>query len=139
MSAHESGKQPLSLNAWRTLAEHRIEAAVREGAFENLKGFGQPLPEIDASDQNWWLKQKCRDEGLQVLPPALELKRDVESELRSLQSRWKKMSQAEVSVSIKRINSMIEKRSYSIGWGPSSDVQTLDESLLLEQWRQTRH
>ena len=46
-------------NAFRRLAERRIEEAMREGKFENLAGFGQPLelepmPAEENARMTWW-------------------------------------------------------------------------------------
>lgn len=50
---------------WEGLVEHRIQEAQAQGAFDNLPGFGQPIPGIDDPlDENWWLRRKLQSEGL---------------------------------------------------------------------------
>jgi hypothetical protein len=56
--------------------ESRIERQIREaresGAFDDLPGAGKPLPgRGEAYDENWWLKDFVRREGLAARPEAL--------------------------------------------------------------------
>ena len=55
---------------WESYAEALIRAAQEEGEFENLPGFGQPIPGIDEPhDDNWWVREKLKREGLKAPPP----------------------------------------------------------------------
>lgn len=55
--------------SWEILAEDRILAAQAAGEFDNLPGFGKPIPDIDeAYDEHWWIKAKLKRE--QLLWPA---------------------------------------------------------------------
>ncbi|GAA4416821.1 DUF1992 domain-containing protein [Georgenia halophila] len=57
-----------------------IRAATERGEFDNLPGAGKPLPDTDTNDENWWIRQKIRDEDLPadvLLPPALQLRKEV--------------------------------------------------------------
>src|SRR3954466_6810455 len=70
------------IRAWDSLAEQRIQAAQAEGQFENLPGFGKPIPGIDEPhDDLWWGKDKLKREQLSSFPPALEIRVDVEKTL----------------------------------------------------------
>lgn len=70
---------------WESFVELRIREAQAAGAFDNLPGRGEPIPGIDAPlDENWWVKQKLRDEGVNVLPPVLEARLDRERALDGL-------------------------------------------------------
>src|SRR6478672_4931408 len=72
-------KRPVN---WTSLAEKRIREAQAAGEFENLPGFGKPIPGIDEPyDENWWVKEKLRREQISALPPALEIARDKERTL----------------------------------------------------------
>ena len=76
----EERKRPLS---WNLLAEERIQAAQADGEFDNLPGFGKPIPGIDEPhDELWWVKQKLKREQLSRLPPALAIRLDVQTTLR---------------------------------------------------------
>lgn len=125
--------EPPSLKAWASLAEQRLQAAIDAGLFQHLPGLGKPLPDLDPNDANWWIKQKCRDEGLEVLPPALELKRKVEQALGSVEQEWKTHRDWErTQRNLEAVNRMIRETNLRIGWGPPSDVQPID----IDQWKQ---
>jgi hypothetical protein len=52
-----------------TLAEQRIREAQAAGEFDNLPGFGRPIPGIDEPhDELWWVKDKLKREQLSLLP-----------------------------------------------------------------------
>ncbi len=54
-----------SRSAIERIAENRVLHAMEEGAFDNLPGFGKPLPGIDEPyDPMWWVRQWVRREGL---------------------------------------------------------------------------
>lgn len=47
---------------WQQMAENRIQAAMEEGAFDNLPGLGRPLEEImDLDDPYGWARRAVRD------------------------------------------------------------------------------
>jgi hypothetical protein len=61
---------PKSKTHWDSLAEHRIREAQARGEFDNLPGFGKPIPGIDEPyDELWWVKDMLKREGLSGLPP----------------------------------------------------------------------
>ncbi|MEX2027433.1 MAG: DUF1992 domain-containing protein [Pirellulaceae bacterium] len=56
---------------WESYAEALIRAAQEAGEFDNLPGFGQPIPSIDEPhDENWWVREKLKREGIKLnVPP----------------------------------------------------------------------
>lgn len=66
------------IHSW---VDRLIHEAEERGEFDNLPGAGKPLPGLDRPlDENWWLRQKVRDEELPsdaLLPPALHLRKEV--------------------------------------------------------------
>jgi len=51
--------------AIQLVAEDKIRAAIANGEFARLPGFGRPNPIIDEPyDPNWWVRRKLRHEGL---------------------------------------------------------------------------
>jgi len=55
------------LSAWAIIAEEQIRAAQDAGQFDNLQGFGKPIPGIDdPHDEFWWIKAKLKREQLSV-------------------------------------------------------------------------
>ncbi len=76
--------KPKPIEKFESLAERRIREAQAAGQFDRLPGFGKPIPDIDGpDDENWWIKSKLRQEGLVVLPPILQARRDIERHARS--------------------------------------------------------
>ena len=119
--------------AWHLLVEERIRAAQAEGRFDNLPGLGQPIPGIDEPpDELWWVKAKLKREGLQSLPPALELRLDV-------QRTRERIARLECEEDVRReviaLNERIRKGSFGVFWGPPVDVQPLDVEEVLDEWR----
>jgi len=118
---------------WESLAEQRIREAQAEGGFDNLPGFGQPIPGIDQPhDELWWVKEKLKREQLSRLPPALELRRDLEK----LQERLGTIeTEYQVRQEVASLNERIRKASLGPVWGPPVDVLSLDVGEVVQQWR----
>ena len=56
---------------WQSYAEDLIRAAQENGEFDSLPGIGQPIPGIDEPhDENWWVREKLKREGLKAAPPS---------------------------------------------------------------------
>src|SRR6188474_764238 len=90
---------------WTSVAEDQIRQAQAAGEFENLSGFGQPIPGIDEPyDENWWVKEKLRREQISALPPALEIARDKE---RTLAAMTKLTSETEIRHELAALNERI--------------------------------
>ncbi|MFC7406357.1 DUF1992 domain-containing protein [Georgenia alba] len=57
-----------------------IRAATARGEFDDLPGAGKPLADDRPPDEDWWLRQKIRDEEVPAdvfLPPGLQLRKEV--------------------------------------------------------------
>lgn len=116
-----------------SLAEQRILAAQAAGEFDNLPGFGQPIPGIDEPhDELWWVKDKLKREELSLLPPALAIRLDVQQTLERIASLD---SDAEVREQVAALNERIRKASFAVTWGPSVDVVPLGAEEVFGQWR----
>lgn len=127
------GKKPIDPKFWEALTEQRIREAQEAGEFDRLPGFGKPLPGIDElHDENWWVKKKLEREQLSALPPALEIKRDVE---RTLAGVAKLTSEKEVRDVLVALNERIRKAHYSAVWGPACDTLPVDIEAEVERWR----
>jgi len=62
--------------------DRQIQEAEARGEFKNLPGAGKPLPGIGRPlHEDWWLHQQSTREniGLDALPPALRLAKEVET------------------------------------------------------------
>jgi len=122
----------LTRKAWQLIANAKIEQAIQEGQFNALPGFGKPLnldPANNAGD--CWLKRKAQQENLEILPPALVLKRHVE---RKQQAILEIRDEAKARTALLELNEMIEKSLMNILWGPPCDVLPLETERFMEAW-----
>lgn len=57
--------------------ELQVERAMERGEFDDLPGYGKPIPDLGEShDPDWWVRRLVERERLAVLPPALQVRRD---------------------------------------------------------------
>ena len=121
---------------WESFTERRIREAEGDGAFANLSGLGKPIPGIDEPmDENWWVKRKLRDEGVNVVPPVIEARIAVE---RFWQHLSECLSEATVRREVSRLNETIRSAHYSPVAGPPDGILQLDVDLVLRRWRVER-
>jgi len=119
--------------SWESWFEEQIRQAQEEGAFENLPGAGKPLPDLEESyDPDWWVKKLIRREKVSVLPPALELLRQVESEFEKI---WKARDEAEMRARVHALNAEIAKVNARTAEGPPTRLGLLDVDSVVEEWR----
>jgi hypothetical protein len=117
---------------WQSLAEERIRDAQAAGQFDNLPGFGKPISGLDEPhDELWWVKQKLARENLSVLPPALQLRLDVERTLARIDQL---ASEPQVRREVAALNERIEKLRLGASWGPSVDTVPLDPDEVVRRW-----
>jgi len=121
---------------WESFVERRIREAQAAGAFDNLPGQGQPIPGIDEPlDENWWVKQKLRDEGVNVLPPVLQARLDRERTLDNLPAI---RSESEVRRVLAELNERLLKAVKSPAAGPGIGVAPVDIEAAVRHWRTQR-
>ena len=120
------------MDQWHRLAEEKINEAQRNGMFDNLEGFGQPLI-FENDDPNWWIKQKVRRERLNMLPPALILAREVERKLRQI---LQCDSEPELVAELEKLNQHIRQANMQIYWGPPSSVLEFEIDDIVAHWRE---
>jgi len=130
MNQPDKPKRSLS---WDSLAEVRIQTAQAEGQFENLPGFGKPIPGIDEPhDELWWVKDKLKREQISSLPPALVIRLDVEMTLAQIATL---KSERAVRQEVAALNERIRRASFGTTWGPPVDVQPIDVDDCIARWR----
>jgi hypothetical protein len=118
------------------LAEQAIREAYAEGEFDNLPGYGEPLAGMEEPcDEDWWLKQKLKREQLSVLPPSLEILRDVE---RTLESAMKLGHEAAVRRELLALNDRIRDANFRSISGPPSTQMPIDVEATIRAWRARR-
>ncbi|ONM48804.1 DUF1992 domain-containing protein [Nocardia donostiensis] len=116
--------------------DRKIREATERGEFDNLPGTGKPLPGAGNPfhDENWWLKEYLRREGVGaegVLPPSLVLRRDVE---RLPDTVRELPSEQQVREMVSELNRRI------VEWlrmphGPAVPVVPVNADEIVEQWR----
>jgi hypothetical protein len=125
-----------SLEKFESFAERKIREAQAEGEFDSLPGFGKPIPNLDGpDDENWWIKNKLREEGLVILPPILEARRDIEKTLEAVRSMH---SEHQVRVAVNALNERIRQAHFSPAVGPADGVRPVDVEAVIENWRASR-
>ena len=129
-------RPPRRLEEFASAVDQAIAEAADRGEFDHLPGQGKPLPDRDTNDPAWWAKQKLQDEGLQpALPPALELRRDVE---RCLERLGKMPSERVVREVFTELNARIRKLNATQLSGPSTGLIAYDLDRLVERWKAAR-
>ena len=122
----------LTRKAWQLIANAKIEQAIQDGQFDALPGFGKPL-HLDSNHQaaDCWMKRKAQQENLELLPPALVLRRLVE---RKKQEILDIPGEAEARTALSELNRLIKKSLMNILWGPPCDVLPLDTESFMSAW-----
>jgi hypothetical protein len=117
-------------------AELRIREAQGSGELDNLPGFGAPIPGIDEPhDELWWIKEKLRREELSILPPSLEILRDVERTLARVATLT---TEVQVRRELAALNDRIRDANYRSVNGPPSTQLPLDVEQSVAEWRASR-
>ena len=120
---------------WESFIEQQIREAMEEGAFDNLQGKGQPLPDLGIErDPDWWAKKLIEREKVSLAPPALTLRREVEQALERLPQM---RNEAEVRRRLDALNERIRKLNATIAEGPPTSLAPLDVEAIVLQWRLT--
>jgi hypothetical protein len=121
--------------SWETWIEAQIRVAMENGAFDNLPGAGNPLPNLgEVYDPLWWVKQLAQREQISMLPPSLELLRKVETELAAIE---KLHDEATVRRRVAALNVEIAKVNATVLEGPPTRLGTLDVDQVVARWRRT--
>lgn len=130
-----SPRKPAGEN-YESWVDRQIREARERGEFDNLPGAGKPLPDLHRPyDELWWVRKKLKEENLSYLPPALQLRKEVE-EAREQITRAR--SEREVRKIVAGINERIREANRT-GWqGPASTVMPLDEEQTVRTWRERR-
>jgi hypothetical protein len=122
--------------SWGSWIDTQIRTAMEDGAFDNLPGAGKPLPNYGQEfDPLWWVKQLVQREQVNVLPPALELLRKVETELAAIE---KLEDEAAIRRHLAALNVEIAKVNATVVEGPPTRLSPLNVEQVVARWRQTR-
>jgi hypothetical protein len=118
---------------WETWAERQVRVAQEQGAFEDLPGIGEPLPEAGEEwDPDWWLKQKLAREQISFVPPGLQLRKDVEDAIEGL---VRLPSERTVRQVLEDLNQRIVDSNRMAHSGPPANLMPLDAERFVAIWR----
>lgn len=128
-------RKPVNIS-WESFIENQIREAQKAGQFDHLPGFGKPIPGIDEPDDElWWIKKKIRKENLSLLPPALQIRLDVE---KTIQTIGDLTTEEAVRRTIESLNERIRLANFAITCGPSSTTMPLDVDQVVAKWKMMR-
>ena len=103
---------------WESFVERQIAEAQEQGDFDDLPGFGKPMPDLgEPNDAWWWLRKKAKAENLSITPPAFQLRLEVE---RALEKVPECKDEEEVLSIVLGLNEKIREVNKSVLWGPPS-------------------
>jgi len=96
-------------NAMRRLADRRIEEAMREGKFDNLRGAGEPLeldpaPAEENARMTWWCLRILKNND--YTPDEIRYRKSIDHLKGSLAAAT---SEARMRVLVDQLNSLIQK------------------------------
>jgi hypothetical protein len=118
---------------WESWIDKQIRDGIERGEFDDLPGKGKPLPDIDRPrDELWWVRRKLRDENINVLPPTLQVRRDMDAARERIRQAT---SEAEVRSIVEEINAKVREVNRTAVSGPPSNVYPLHLETVLERWR----
>jgi len=113
-----------------------LDRARREGEFDNLEGQGKLIEELANSyNPDWWAKSYLKREGVDVLPPELELRRKASEALGKIAEI---PSEAKLRETFERLNEEIGKHNRTVTSGPASGLVPFDLERILSLWKAKR-
>lgn len=124
----------MSFASW---IDQQIDEAAERGAFDNLPGAGKPLPKWGEADDQAWLRDYLRREGVSaadLLPIPLKLRKEVERLTGTVQDLRSEQEVREVVAELNR--RIIEWRRIPVG--PPIFLRLVDEELMVRSWREAR-
>ena len=130
-----SERKPADVS-WESWVERQIREAQERGEFDDLAGAGRPIADLDRPyDEMWWIRKKFEEDKLSVLPPALQVRRDLE---RAREQIDRAGSEQQVRQIIAGINAHIRRTNRTTMHGPPTTVMPLDEERTVREWRERR-
>jgi hypothetical protein len=121
---------------WETWIDKEIRDAMERGEFDDLPGKGKPLPDIDRPrDELWWVRQKLKRENVQLLPPSLQVRKDLDAVRERIAATD---DEKVVRALVAAINEKIREVTRSIVSGPPSTLVALAVERVVERWRDER-
>jgi hypothetical protein len=118
---------------WESWIDKQIRDGMERGEFDDLPGKGKPLPDIDTPrDELWWVRRKLQEENIQILPPTLQVRKDLDDARERIR---RATTEAEVRTIVEEINAKIVEVNKTVVSGPPSTLYPLHLETVLERWR----
>lgn len=117
------------------MADAQIRRAIDRGEFDNLPGSGEPLDLPDHHDPDWWLKNLAKREGLVILPPSIQLRKDdaaLDEELDRLPT------EEAVRREVEQFNERVIRARYDLNPGPPLITMPRDLETTVATWADRR-
>lgn len=122
--------------SWESFIDRQIRQGQERGAFDRLRGAGRPIADLDRPlDEMWWVRRKLADEGLGVVPVALQLRRDVEIAREQIAAAH---TEHQVRRIVAAINARIREVNRTPITGPPSTSMPMDVEEVVAAWRAAR-
>ncbi|GIH05111.1 DUF1992 domain-containing protein [Rhizocola hellebori] len=118
--------------------DRQIREAQERGEFDNLPGFGKPLPGSGQPlHDDWWLKEMVHREqiGSGGLPTTLRLRKECEDVADLVATR---KSEAQVRAYLADLNERIRKAMRGPVDGPPIVLKPLEVEQVVQEWRNRR-
>ena len=123
----------LSFESW---VDKLIRDGIERGEFDDLPGKGKPIPDLDRPrDELWWVRQKLKREDIQLLPPTLQIRKDLDEALEKIAATD---DESKVRAIIAEINEQIRYVNSHVVHGPPTTLMPLDVERTVERWRERR-
>jgi hypothetical protein len=117
------------------LAEMQIRKAIGRGDFDDLPGRGRPLDLPRHHDPDWWLKSLMKREGIVMLPPSIQLRKDDAA----LDERLDQLSnETAVRREIDQFNKEVIRARYQLPAGPPLITMPRDVEATVTTWADRR-
>ena len=122
--------------SFESYIEQQLRESRERGDFDDLPGRGKPL-DLGDDGPDWWLKRKLASEGLSMpLPPALELRGDVDRAMAGLAELRR---EADVREVVRGLNARIVlMNSHPVVDGPASTLVPFEVDAVVKHWRAVR-
>lgn len=117
------------------IVDAQIRKAIERGDFDNLPGAGKPLDLPERHDPDWWLKSLMRREGLVLLPPSIQLRKDDAALDERLDER---SSEEAVRREVEQFNERVIRARYQIPVGPPLITMPRDVEATVAAWADRR-
>lgn len=117
--------------------DEQIRRATERGEFDNLPGAGKPLGVHDPNDEDWWVRQKVREEDIPsdvFLPPSLLLRKEVAALPDAVSGLPDEES---VRAAVREVNQRVAEH-IRLPQGPPIPVGPADVEAVVAGWHEQR-